>query len=49
MIELEQLQHFITFQECETLSKAAKQLEYFTTCFNTFHAKIRRRTRSHFL
>ena len=26
MIELEQLQHLITFQECETLSKAAKQL-----------------------
>ena len=26
MIELEQLQHFITFHECGTLSKAAKQL-----------------------
>ena len=26
MIELEQLQHLVTFQECQTLSKAAKQL-----------------------
>ena len=44
MIELEQLQHLVTFQECQTLSKAAKQLH-----INTFYAKIRRRVRSQFI